>query len=137
MGGNAGMYGAPQQQMGYGAPHGQGQGQYSGGMGQQGRGGYGAPQGQYGGGGYGGAPQGQYGAPQGGGYGQGGVAPGGYGQQPAQQRQAYSAHHGYNAAPSAPKASDLPPGWEAHVDPSTKNTYYHNKASGVTQWQKP
>ena len=31
----------------------------------------------------------------------------------------------------------LPAGWEAHVDPESGDTYYHNEATGVTTWDKP
>jgi len=146
MGGNGGgMHPAPQQHMGYGGP---GQG-YGGGMyGQRGGGGgYGVPQGHYGGGGggFGGAPQGGYGAPHGGYGGPGpGQGQGGYGQQQQLNRQTNLAPQAYNApsaynAPGAAQASGsgLPPGWASHFDASTQATYYHNKATGVTQWQKP
>lgn len=133
MGSNAGMYGGGQQMGGYG-----GQPQQWGQQGRGGGGGYGAPQGQYGGG-YGAPQHQQYGGgPQGGGYGQqqGGYGQqlGGYGhqQQPARQPQAYNA-----PPPQAPSSNGLPSGWESHVDPTSKAPYYHNKATGVTQWQKP
>ena len=31
----------------------------------------------------------------------------------------------------------LPPGWEAVRDPRTNGVYYHDTASGLTQWQRP
>jgi hypothetical protein len=31
----------------------------------------------------------------------------------------------------------LPPGWEAHVDPSSGKTYFHNLATKETQWDRP
>ena len=33
--------------------------------------------------------------------------------------------------------SPLPPGWVAHVDPTSKKEYYHNAASGTTSWDRP
>jgi hypothetical protein len=38
--------------------------------------------------------------------------------------------------PAAPPAQAQQQ-WIAHTDPSTGNTYYENKASGATQWEKP
>ena len=34
-------------------------------------------------------------------------------------------------------ASALPEGWKSAVDPSSGATYYYNKETGVTQWEKP
>mmetsp|Transcript_33276 Transcript_33276/g.71322 ORF Transcript_33276/g.71322 Transcript_33276/m.71322 type:complete len:420 (-) Transcript_33276:92-1351(-) len=31
----------------------------------------------------------------------------------------------------------LPPGWAAHVDPTSGKTYYHNASTGVTTWDPP
>lgn len=33
--------------------------------------------------------------------------------------------------------SGLPSGWEEHKDPATSKLYWHNTATGVTQWTKP
>jgi far upstream element-binding protein len=151
-GGGRGGQGGPQ--------HNQSQGIYGGGAGMGGHypGAYGAPQGG-GMGGYG-APQAQgyaygYGHPaQGQAYGGGAPAAHGYGAAPAHGHQGYGAGS-YGAypqqqaqssyaqmpsrapAPVAPSGGGLPQGWEEHKDPKSGAPYYHNKATGVTQWQRP
>jgi hypothetical protein len=57
----------------------------------------------------------------------------------------YHASSGYpftttsEAAPAATgdAVSALPAGWEAHVDPSSGNTYFVNVATGETSWDPP
>jgi far upstream element-binding protein len=133
-------------------------GAYGGGapQGGGGMGGYGAPQAAYGyGGGYGHPSQGQgpaygggapaahaYGAApvqshqgQGQGYGAGSYGAYPHGQQQAQQ--AYAQMPSRAPAPMAPSGGGLPLGWEEHKDPKSGASYYHNKATGVTQWQRP
>ena len=54
-----------------------------------------------------------------------------------------SAQGGSDAPPPLPPkmvanpASELPPGWESHVDPESGDVYYHNTADGTTTWDKP
>ena len=31
----------------------------------------------------------------------------------------------------------LPAGWTQHVDEASGNTYYHNAANNVSQWERP
>jgi len=33
--------------------------------------------------------------------------------------------------------ADLPPGWKAALDPTTKKTYYFNPDNGESSWSKP
>ena len=33
--------------------------------------------------------------------------------------------------------ADLPPGWKAALDPTTKKTYYFNPTNGESSWSKP
>jgi len=55
-------------------------------------------------------------------------------------------YHSYGGYPSTYEATPvskvdpaaaLPPGWEAHVDPSSGNTYFANLATGDTSWEPP
>ena len=34
-------------------------------------------------------------------------------------------------------AADLPPGWEASIDPASQKPYYYNRATGERSWTKP
>ena len=42
-------------------------------------------------------------------------------------------HKGMNSQASGP----LPPGWQAVVDEKTGDTYFHEIATGKTQWNRP
>jgi len=41
------------------------------------------------------------------------------------------------APPPAYKSNGLPPGWTEEVDPDTNEPYFHNSATGATQWERP
>ena len=40
-------------------------------------------------------------------------------------------------APRSADDADLPPGWKAALDPTTKKTYYFNPDNGESSWSKP
>ena len=39
--------------------------------------------------------------------------------------------------PKVENVEQLPPGWTAHIDPTSKKTYYFNSITNVSSWTKP
>ncbi len=134
-GGIGGGYGQQQQMGGYGVGGGGGYGQQP----QQQMGGYGSGGHGGGGGGYGGQ-----GGSRGGGGGYGGHAgstygPGGGGGGQQQYAAQHTGGYGGGGAPpprGGPPGGGLPHGWVEYKDQGG-TPYFHNAASGVTQWERP